>query len=359
MSPLAAVALHRIALPLHRAHVAAHGTEADRQVLLVRVEDGDGAVGWGECPTLARPGYSPEWTDGAWAHLRTDLLPRLLAGEEPAAAAPPMAAGAVRDALLDLDLRRRDEGPPAVPGSATAVPFGVAVGLATDPGETVAAVDEAVAAGAGLVVLKVQPGWAATPLAAVRRAHPDLAVAVDANGSFGLDGLDELRRLDVWAPAFVEQPLPAGDLEGSAQVAAALAAPVALDEGIVTRRDLAAAVSVEAGSVVTVKPARLGGWAEAAAVADLAGRAGWDVHVGGMLESGLGRAATRRLAARPGVRWPGMVGPTGLLFAADVVDPVAADAAGLVPVPAGPGLAPAPDPDRLAALTVDRWESRP
>src|SRR5690606_34737807 len=108
---------------------------------------------------------------------------------------------------------------------------------------------------------------------------------------------------------------PAGDLEGSAQVAAALTAPVALDEGVATMRDLAAAVSVEAGSVLTVKPARLGGHARAVEAITRARRAGWAVHVGGMLESGLGRAAARHLAARPDVTGPAaMVGPTDLLF---------------------------------------------
>jgi O-succinylbenzoate synthase len=234
----------------------------------------------------------------------------------------------------------------------------VAIGLASDPGEVTDEVEGALAAGARLVVLKVRPGWSVAPLAAVRRACPEVAVAVDANGSFALGDLDELRALDAEGPAFVEQPLPAGDLEGSAQVAAALTAPIALDEGVTTVRDLAAAVSVEAGSVLTVKPARVGGHRIAAELVARAHRAGWEVHVGGMLESGLGRAAARHLAARPEVRGPALVGPTGLLFGADVVDPVAAGPDGLVPVPTGPGLAPPPDPDRLAELTLDRWDAR-
>jgi O-succinylbenzoate synthase len=353
-------AVWRVGLPLRRPHVAAHGTEHDREVLLVRLVDAGGRAGWGECPTLSRPGYTAEWTGGAWDRLRTDLLPALLAGEEPAPDAPPMAAGAVRDALLDLDLRRRGAAPTAGTAGtagAAAVAFGVAIGLAPDPDEVAGEVEAALAAGAALVVLKVEPGRSVAPLEAVRRRCPEAVVGVDANGSFGLDDLAELRALDALGPAFVEQPLPAGDLEGSAQVAAALTAPVALDEGVATLRDLAAAVSVEAASVLTVKPARMGGHAVAAEAVARAHRAGWDVHVGGMLESGLGRAAARRLAARPEVRGPALVGPTGLLFTDDVVTPVPAGPDGRVPVPTGPGLAPPPDPDRLARLALDRWET--
>lgn len=350
-------AVWRVGLPLRRPHVAAHGTEHDRELLLVRLVDAAGRAGWGECPTLSRPGYTAEWTGGAWDLLRTDLLPALLAGEEPAPDAPPMAAGAVRDALLDLDLRRRGEAPMAPTAGAAAVAFGVAIGLAPDPDEVADEVEAACAAGAALVVLKVEPGRSVASLEAARHRSPEAVVAVDGNGSFDLDDLAELRALDALGPAFVEQPLPAGDLEGSAQVAAALTAPVALDEGVATLRDLAAAVSVEAGSVLTVKPARMGGHAVAAEAVARAHRAGWDVHVGGMLESGLGRAAARRLAARPEVRGPALVGPTGLLFTDDVVAPVAAGPDGRVPVPTGPGLAPPPDPDRLARLALDRWET--
>jgi L-alanine-DL-glutamate epimerase-like enolase superfamily enzyme len=75
-----------------------------------------------------------------------------------------------------------------------------------------------------------------------------------------------------------------------------------------------------------------------------------------MLESGVGRAVARLLAARADVPGPGTVGPTSLLFTEDVVEPVEADAAGMVAVPDGIGLVPSPDPDRLAALTVERWE---
>ena len=36
--------------------------------------------------------------------------------------------------------------------------------------------------------LKVRPGWDVEPVSAVRADHPDLRLAVDANGSFGQPG---------------------------------------------------------------------------------------------------------------------------------------------------------------------------
>lgn len=355
-APIARVDLHRIALPLHDPHVAAHGREEGRQVVLVEVVDTDGATGWGECPALARPGYSPEWTDGAWWVLREVLAPDVLAGRPIGVAGHPMASGAVRDALFDLRLRRSDRGPAHALGAlAPSVPFGVAVGLGHDVAEVVSAANAAQAAGATLVVLKVRPGWCAAPVKAVRCAYPDLEVGVDANGSFAAATLDELRAADALGLALVEQPMAVDDHDGAVRAVAALEAPVALDEAITSLGDLEAALTLGTGSMVTVKPARLGGVEVAVQVAARAAAAGWGVHAGGMLESGLGRAAARVVAARPEVTGAALVGPTALLFGSDVVDPVAAAADGTLPVHQGPGLAPPPDAHRLARLTVDHW----
>lgn len=355
------VELHQVRLPLREPHVAAHGREDTREVIVVSVRDRDGWVGWGECPTLSRPGYSSEWTDGAWWVLSTVLAPRLVEGRAPLAlVGHPMASGALADALLDLDLRRRGVGPSDALGPLrSTVEFGVAVGLTRDVGRVRARAEEAVAAGAALVVLKVQPGWAAEPLAAVRRACPHTAVAVDANGSFGRDDLDELRALDAEGPAFIEQPLAADDLLGAVRVRRALRAPIALDEGVSSPEQLATACALGAGSVLTVKPARLGGVAAAARVVEHAAAAGWGVHGGGMLESGVGRAAARLIAARPEVSGPSMVGPTSLLFADDITAAVEAGGDGRLAVHPGPGLVPEPDLERLRALRVRHWVRRP
>lgn len=354
---VAEVVLHRVRLPLHAPHVAAHGREDTREVILVAIVDVDGTTGWGECPTLGAPGYTSEWTDGAWWVLQRVLVPQVVDRRDPVGVlGHQMASGAVRDALLDLRLRRAGDGPAAAVGPLAArVPFGVALGLFDDVGALADAAERAVAAGAALLVLKIRPGWAAAPLAAVRRDHPTIPVAVDANGSFSPADEDELATVDALGPAFIEQPLPPDDLVGGARVAATLTAPVALDEAVATRGDLEAAIALGSGCMLTVKAARLGGVEAAVEAAAHAGRHGWPVHVGGMLESGLGRATARVLAARPEVTGPALVGPTQLLFAADVIAPVRPDADGMVPVPGGPGLAPEPDADLIDALAVDRW----
>ena len=102
------VDLHRVRLPLVTPLVSAHGTETERDVVLVRVELDSGEVGWGECSTLARPTYTSEYTAGAWVTLRDELAPALLAGRRSDVVGHPMAAAGVATAQADADLRRVD-----------------------------------------------------------------------------------------------------------------------------------------------------------------------------------------------------------------------------------------------------------
>ena len=209
------VVLHRVRLPLRRPHVAAHGREERREVVLVSVAAG-GVTGWGECPALSTPGYSDETIDRAWVALRDELGPALRRTGTVAGGSGPMARGALADALLDRSVRA---GEAALPGAAPpvdVVPFGSVVAVDGGVEAVVAAARDAVAAGAALLVVKIRPGWSTVPLAAVIDAA-DVPVAVDANGSFGVADLDELRRVGALGPVFVEQPAPAVDLTLSAR----------------------------------------------------------------------------------------------------------------------------------------------
>ena len=56
--------------------------------------------------------------------------------------------------------------------------------------------------------------------------------------------------------------------------------------------------------IINIKPTRVSGWTEARRIHDLGREAGIDLWVGGMLETGVGRAAQLALAALPGFTLP-------------------------------------------------------
>ena len=312
----------RTVLPLRRPFVTAHGVERERQVVLVRATGADGSIGWGECPALGGPTYTGEWADGAEAVLRRFLVPAALAGRPSGVVGHPMAAGAVEAALLQLRLVAARQPLASWLGAVRdRVPCGVAVGVAASIDELVDEVAAHLAAGYQRVKLKVHPGWDLEPVQAVRATWPDLALGVDANGSYRLSDLDgALRRLDALGLVELEQPLPAADLLGTAAVRAALATPVCLDESITCADDLAVALAVGACDHVNLKPARVGGITAALAVHDLAEARGVPLWVGGMLETGIGKAVALAFAALPGATLPGDLPASSRWFEHDLTE---------------------------------------
>ena len=371
------IILRRVCLPLRRRHRTAHGDEAVRDVLVLAVEDGDGVVGWGECPSLTAPGYSPETTEVAWAVARGVVVPDLAAaagragGDVPFRPDVPMLSSAVEGALIDLALRRagtslRDA--LGVPDGPVSLRRGVVLADAADEADVRRDVAAAGASGAALVKLKVTPHTDPEVVAeACGAAAPSMGVAVDANGSLA-DAAGLLAALDDLGLAYIEQPWSPAHPEAAAALVGGLRTPVAVDEA--ARTAVAAVDAVESGAarIVNVKPACLGGLVRALRLVAAVRDAGGDVFVGGMLETGVGRAVAVAFAAHVaathvdpagsgGAPIPTDLGPSSQYFDADLTEPIVLDAAGGLVVPAGVGIGVSPDRGRLDAATVEVVES--
>ncbi|MCU1496536.1 MAG: menC [Acidimicrobiales bacterium] len=354
---LVAVELVRVRVPLRRPLASAHGEEAVRDVVLLRAERADGVSGWGECSALARPTYTAEHTAGAWAVLRDELVPAALAGRDAGVVGHPMATAALGTARMDASLRAQGRRLVEHLGAAhgrprTRVPVSAVVGRTQRVDDLLGVVAGHLADGVVLVKLKVTPHPRdLDAVAAVRSTWPDLALAVDGNGSLDQRSLSILGRAGL---AYVEQPAPADDLLASAAMAERSDAPIALDESITSSASLRTALAVGAGTIVNLKPARVGGLLAAAELARAAVDAGAAVFVGGMLETGVGRAAALALAALPACALPTDLGPSGRYFDVDLTAPLELDGHGWLVVPDGPGIGVTPDDGRLADVAVDR-----
>ena len=367
LEPLAAVhveAIELVTVPMRLAVPmrTAGGRRDHRDVLLVHVQAAE-ADGWAECPVEAEPTYGPEFTRAAGLVLRDHLVPRAWAGPTGDALAlgpaldavrgHPMARAALELAVLDAQLRAADRSLASWLGAtASTVRPGAALGLHDDVEGLLAEADEAIRAGAARLRVKIAPGRAADPLEALR-AHvgPEMLLQADANGSFAEDDA-ELDRLDAVGLSCLEQPLAPADLLGHARLAARLATPICLDEPMTSLAAVEAAVALGACEVLCLKPARVGGWIAARAVHDRCVELGVPVWIGGMLETGVGRAANLAVAALPHLALPPDLDPRGR-FAADLADP-RRPVDGLVRVPSSPGTGAEPDPDLLADAEVMR-----
>lgn len=359
---LTGVELRRIGMPLVAPFRTSFGVETERDVLLVRAVTQD-AEGWGECVAMSDPLYSSEYVDAAADVLRRFLIPAVAAREHLDANAVAsvlapykghrMAKAALELAILDAELRA--EGRPLARELGAVrdrVPCGVSVGIMNSIPELLDAVAGYLDAGYVRIKLKIEPGWDVAPVRAVReRFGDDLLLQVDANTAYTLADARHLAELDAFGLLLIEQPLDEEDVLGHVELAKTVSTPICLDESITSAAGAAAAIKLGACQIVNVKPGRVGGYLEARRIHDVCTAHGVPVWCGGMLETGIGRAANVALAALPGFTLPGDTSASDRYFRTDITDPFVLDA-GQLPVPTGPGIGVTPLPDRLADVTT-------
>ena len=361
--------LHLLEIPLVRPFRTSFGTQYVRDVLLVEAIDSSGRSGWGECVTMAWPGYSSEYTSAAIDVMKGHLIPALSSVREDYApdrvleALEPMrghlmSKAALSTALLDLWLRERGESLGQYLGAVRSeVECGVSVGIPTtlNIDDLLAEVSEYVDAGYRRIKLKIEHGWDLEPVAAVRAAWPTMLLQVDANQAYRREDAAHLAKLDPFDLLLIEQPLPEEDWHGHQIVAQAMRTPMCMDESILTVESAESALAFGAASIINIKPGRVGGYVQAKEIHDLCLERGAPVWCGGMLETGVGRAANVALAALPGFTLPGDTSASNRYYAEDVTEPFVLDN-GCLSVPTGPGIGIDPKPENLESMRV--WSER-
>lgn len=358
---LTGVELRRITMPLVAPFRTSFGVESSRDILLVRVVTSDGE-GWGECVAMSDPLYSSEYLDAAVDVLGRFFVPALaqLKQLDATQVAPAlssfkghrMAKAALETGVLDAELRMQGRPLARELGAVRdRVPCGVSVGIMDSIPQLLDAVDSFLEAGYLRIKLKIQPGWDIEPVRAVRERFGDVLLQVDANTAYTLGDARTLAKLDSFDLLLIEQPLDEEDLLGHSELAKLMTTPICLDESIVSARAAADAIRIGACTVVNVKPGRVGGYFEARRIHDVCAAHGVPVWCGGMLETGIGRAANLALAALPNFVLPGDTSASDRYYARDITPPfVLTD--GYLDVPTSPGIGVDPIPDLLEEVTV-------
>ncbi len=317
-----AVVEARLRAPL----ASAHGTTHLRRLVRVKLTAPDGVAGHGEAAPLAS-------YDGVDVEQVVAELERWRAAIE-AGDGPPADGLAEARAAVDLarwDLCGRRAGQPVwrlLGGKAAPVPVNATIG-AEAPEQAAAQASEARAAGYPCVKLKVGTPDDRERVRAVRAAVPEIAIRLDANGAWSVDGA--VAALDALAPLGIELcEEPVHGVAALAAVAARTPVPVAADES--ARAVLAAGQRVCA--CVCLKIAASGGISGLIDDARRARAAGYDVYLASTLDGPLGIAAALHAAAAVAPDRPCGLATLGRF---DAPDPLPATR-GTIAVPAGPGL---------------------
>ena len=354
--------LRTIHLPLVRPFRTSFGTQTSREVLMVKVTNENGTVGWAECVAMSEPLYSPEYVIGCLDLMKRFLIPALrekstIAAEDVPVLLKPflggqMAKAALETAILDAQLRDQNISLAKYLGATKSkVECGVSVGIANDLVALVEEVKSYVDAGYRRIKLKIEPGWDYEAVKTIRQIYPDIPLQVDANQAYSRSDGKLLAKLDEFNLLLIEQPLDEHDILGHAMLAKEVKTPICLDESIISLQSAQDALALEATTVINIKPGRVGGYMESKKIHDLCVDKKIPVWCGGMLETGIGRAANLALAALPGFTLPGDTSASSRYFKQDITTPFVMED-GYLTVPTGPGIGVEPDLDFLEKITT-------
>jgi len=330
-------------LPLSTPLATARGTISERDGVLVGY-DHRGETGIGEATPL--PGWTEPLTDCRDA-LGTAATAESAGGHSAAmlaltADSVPAARHGFATALLDADARA--DGVPLYrwfdsTRRCESVPVNATVGD-NDPSATADAVAEALESGVTCCKLKVGARPVdedAKRLRAVRkRVGEGVTLRADANGAWDRgEAADALERFATHSVEYVEQPLPADDLDGHAALRGG-PVDVALDESLVEYR-ADTVLGTDAADVLVLKPMVLGGPGNAHTLAMRAREQGVEPVVTTTIDGVVARLAALHVAAAvPDVRPCGLA--TGDRVARDLAPDPATLAGGALSVPQSDGL---------------------
>lgn len=353
-------------IPLKHEVRFATGRLTHAEHLLVRVTTADGVVGHAEA--IPRPMIYGE-TAVSIAHVvNTVIAPAarsldLLAGQELGhrlrhLAGNPTAQGAVELAIFDALGRTLDVSCHALLGGYADHARCTAILGAGSVDEVVREAAE-LRESAGIFCFKVKVGMDLDRdirlVERLRTDHPTAFVYVDANhGYSAADALSFLGASRDHRLAWIEEPCPAEDILGRADVVAKSGIPVLGDESCTTPREVATEILARRATAISIKLARTG-IRDSTRIREFCAAVGAPVLVGSQGDSGIGTYASVAFAAATPVT---AGNPAELAYFLNLEDdlvtnrPVIED--GLLRVPDSPGFGFDIDEDKLARLRTDR-----
>lgn len=360
------IELIEINLPLVHFFETSFGRTYERRIILARVEDEEGAEGWGECTAGETPSYCEEWTESCWYVLKDILSPMVLGVEFEKAAdfarlmkavrGNRMAKATLETAVWDLEAKKL--GVPLwrhLGGVRNEIACGVSIGIQDSVEQLFEKIQTELDAGYQRIKIKIKPGWDFEVIERVRDKFGDILLMGDANSAYTLDDIDLFRRMDKFDLMMFEQPLAHDDMLDHVKLQREIETPICLDESIHTAADARKAIELNACKIINVKLGRVGGHAEAKQIEQITRENNIPVWCGGMLESGIGRAHNIAMSTLENFTLPGDVSASKRYWHEDIIEPaVSVSENGTITAPDAPGIGFEVKRDRIDKSAVRR-----
>ncbi|WP_393970845.1 o-succinylbenzoate synthase [Oxyplasma meridianum] len=315
-----------VKMPLVTPFETSFGRQLDRCALIFKLE-ADGITAYSESVTDTDPFYSYENNSTALEIIDRYLVPHLMKLPVPGEFMEQVAyvkghnmAKAALEMLL-WDYHARIKGMPLdryLGKSKGKAEVGISLGM--EPIETtISRISNALDTGYQRIKVKIKKGKELGILGAIRDRFPDINLTADANCDYSIKDIDLLKKIDRFNLQYLEQPLGHDDLIYHAKLAKSMSTPICLDESITDLEKAQKAFEIGSGEIINIKPGRVGGLTNSLSISEVVRENGGHCWVGGMLETGIGRAFNVAMASQVNVDYAGDTSPNSKYFKKDVV----------------------------------------
>lgn len=362
------IRLHRVAVPLKKPFSTHLQTVVERESIFVELIDADGIIGLGECVAFTSPWYTVETVQTCWDALVNWLIPAVLnktvthpseLGEWFAhVKGNRMAKACLDQAAWDLYARKKHT--PLwklLGGVKNEIDAGVVLtgGVNNDLFKAVQTAQEA---GYKRVKLKIDGNTNPVKLKELVDSFANMLFFADGNGIFDRLGLDALVEFDQVGLALIEQPFGEDDWNRHLEASPLMTTPIALDESIRSVWDAGHMASSGAGSIIVLKPGRVGGTTESLKIVEVAAKHCLPIWIGGMIEFGVSKAHNLAIASLSQLSLPGDFSATTHFWNEEPVEPPIVIESGGIQLSDCPGIGVNLNEEILEKYTIERYTSR-
>ena len=325
------LSLYLMNMKLVRPFVTSFGMTYERPCILVRVKS-ESEEGWGEVVANRGPWYSYETTYTAWHTITKFIIPLILGKEIESPRdvnrilspirGHNMAKAGVEMAIWDLYAKLK--GKPlfkVLGGVKSEIESGVSIGIQKDVEKLLKLIGGYLTQGYRRIKIKIKPSWDVDVVRRVRGEYPDVPLQVDANAAYTIKDIGLLKELDQYSLLMIEQPFSYDDLVDHATLQRAIETPICLDESISSPSMVRSALALGSCKVINIKPGRVGGHFNSLIIHDLCASEDVPCWIGGMLETGVGRAHNVALATLPNIKYPNDISGSDRYYEKDIVEP--------------------------------------
>jgi o-succinylbenzoate synthase len=337
-----------VRVPLLEPFRISSGAIAEKDGIVVELY-AQGLVGVGESSPMAGSFYSPDTPEKCWNELCDVVAPAILNGEFDGSAdwnsvldelpAGNFTRAGVETAFWDLTAQLEDKPlHEMLGGQNRPIEAGLVVGLYDTIANTLRTVERYLVSGYRRLKLKIEPGRDVDIVKAARKEFGNIALSVDANGSYTLDDINVFRALDECGLTMFEQPFPGSFLEEMAELQQKVRTPICLDESLHSSDQLQLAIELGSFRIANFKIQRVGGFHRALEMNRICCEHGIPAWVGTMPELGVGQAQGVALASLPNFVYATDVEASERWYCDDIISPFILVRNGCIELPNRAGL---------------------